>query len=132
MNARRLRIYVGERDKDAGGHMLHETIVHEAQQRGLAGATVFRGSAGFGVNSRVHTAKILRLSEDLPVVVEIIDVAREDRRLPAVAARGGARGAGDGGGRCRDPDHPPPRRRSYLTSTTLPVHTPAPASSRPV
>jgi PII-like signaling protein len=77
MNARRLRVYLGERDKDADGHLLHETIVHEAHQRGLAGATVFKGVAGFGANSRVHTAKILRLSEDLPLIVEIVDTPRK-------------------------------------------------------
>ena len=73
MNARRLRIYLGERDKNASGRILHEAVLHEAHERGLAGATVFKGAAGFGVNSRVHTAKILRLSEDLAVVVEIVD-----------------------------------------------------------
>jgi len=73
MTHRRLRIYLGERDKDARGHVLHEAIVHEAHRRGLAGATVLRGLAGFGARARVHTAKILRLSEDLPVVVEIVD-----------------------------------------------------------
>jgi PII-like signaling protein len=73
MAHRRLRIYLGERDKDAQGHVLHEAIVHEAHRRGLAGATVLRGVAGFGARARVHTAKILRLSVDLPVVVEIID-----------------------------------------------------------
>lgn len=73
MAHRRLRIYLGERDKDAQGHVLHETVVHEALGRGLAGATVLRGLAGFGARARVHTAKILRLSEDLPVVVEIVD-----------------------------------------------------------
>ena len=73
MTSRRLRIYIGERDKDPQGHPLYETIVHEAQRRGLAGATVFKGVAGFGTNSQVHTAKILRLSDDLPLVVEIVD-----------------------------------------------------------
>jgi len=77
MNARRLRVYLGERDKDPHGHLLHESIVAEAHRRGLAGATVFKGLAGFGANSRVHTAKILRLSEDLPLVVEIVDTRRK-------------------------------------------------------
>ena len=77
MNARRLRIYLGERDKDAHGHLLHESIVSEAHRRGLAGATVFKGVTGFGANSRVHTARILRLSEDLPLVVEIVDTPRK-------------------------------------------------------
>lgn len=73
MQSRRVRIYIGERDKDPHGKPLYEAIVHEARRRGLAGATVFKGVAGFGANSLVHTAKILRLSEDLPLVVEIVD-----------------------------------------------------------
>lgn len=83
MNARRLRIYVGERDKDADGHILHESIVHEAHARGLAGATVLKGIVGYGARSQVHTAKLLRLSEDLPVIVEIVD---EPAKIDAFAA----------------------------------------------
>ncbi len=83
MQTRRLRIYLGERDKDPDGHPLSEAIVLEARRRGLAGATVFKGVSGFGANSRVHTAKILRLSEDLPLVVEIVDEATKiDELLP--------------------------------------------------
>lgn len=67
-----LRIFIGESDKHRG-RPLYEVIVEEARQRGLAGATVLRGTIGFGANSRIHTAKILRLSEDLPMVVEIVD-----------------------------------------------------------
>ena len=67
-----LRIYVGESDH-AGTRLVYEAIVEEAHRRGLAGATVTRGLLGFGAGSLVHTAKILRLSEDLPVVVEIVD-----------------------------------------------------------
>jgi PII-like signaling protein len=67
-----LRIFVGEDDK-RGGRPLYEAIVEEARRRGLAGATVLRGTLGYGANSRIHTAKILRLSEDLPMVVEIVD-----------------------------------------------------------
>lgn len=67
-----MRIFVGESDK-RGGRPLYEVIVEEARKRGLAGATVLRGFLGFGANSRIHTAKILRLSEDLPVVIEIVD-----------------------------------------------------------
>lgn len=67
-----LRIFVGESDKQ-GALPLYEAIVREARKRGLAGATVLRGALGFGANSRIHTAKILRLSEDLPMVVEIVD-----------------------------------------------------------
>jgi PII-like signaling protein len=67
-----LRVFVGESDK-YHGRPLYEVIVEEARRRGLAGATVLRGTLGFGANSRIHTAKILRLSEDLPMVVEIVD-----------------------------------------------------------
>lgn len=67
-----LRIYIGENDQYSG-HLLHEGIVLEARRRGMAGATVMRGLMGFGGSSLVHTAKILRLSEDLPLVVEIVD-----------------------------------------------------------
>ncbi len=67
-----LRIFIGESDK-ADGKPLYEVIVQEARRRGLAGATVLRGFLGFGAASRIHTAKILRLSEDLPIVVEIVD-----------------------------------------------------------
>lgn len=67
-----LRIFVGESDRWEG-RPLHEAILVTMRERGLAGATVFRGMAGFGAHSRIHTTKILRLSEDLPVVVEIVD-----------------------------------------------------------
>ena len=67
-----LRVFIGESDKK-DGVPLYEVIVREARARGLAGATATRGFLGFGANSRIHTAKVLRLSEDLPVVVEIVD-----------------------------------------------------------
>jgi uncharacterized protein len=67
-----LRIFIGENDR-FGQHPLYEAIVLKAREQGLAGATVLRGPMGFGHSSRLHTAKILRLSEDLPVVGEIID-----------------------------------------------------------
>jgi len=67
-----LRIFIGESDRWQG-QPLYEALVQEARRRGLAGATVFRGFEGFGAHSRVHTARILRLSEDLPVLVEIVD-----------------------------------------------------------
>lgn len=70
--AERIRIYIGEDDKHKGRPMA-EVIVEEARKQGLAGATVFRGMSGFGANSLIHTSKILRLSEDLPVVIEIVD-----------------------------------------------------------
>ncbi|MDQ5844352.1 MAG: DUF190 domain-containing protein [Acidobacteriota bacterium] len=67
-----LRIFIGE--SDSFNHKpLYEAIVLKARQSGLAGATVLRGVMGFGKNSILHTAKILRLSEDLPMVVEIVD-----------------------------------------------------------
>ncbi len=67
-----LRVFIGENDR-FDHHPLYEAIVLKAREQGLAGATVLRGPMGFGHSSRLHTAKILRLSEDLPVVVEIID-----------------------------------------------------------
>jgi uncharacterized protein len=68
-----LRIFIGESDKFEH-KALFEAITHAAKERGLAGCTVLRGIVGFGANSRViHTAKILRLSEDLPIVIEIVD-----------------------------------------------------------
>jgi uncharacterized protein len=67
-----LRIYLGEQDK--WHHTpLYEAILLEARKHGLAGATVLRGPMGFGAHSRLHTAKILRLSEDLPVLIEMVD-----------------------------------------------------------
>ena len=67
-----LRIFLGESDR-VGGKMMYEAIVRAARESGLAGATVLRGIEGFGAKSRIHTAKILRLSEDLPIIVEIVD-----------------------------------------------------------
>ena len=67
-----LRIFIGESDK-VNGKPLSEVIVTEARKSGMAGATVLRGFLGFGANSRILTSKVLRLSEDLPLVVEIVD-----------------------------------------------------------
>ncbi|MBI5562970.1 MAG: DUF190 domain-containing protein [Deltaproteobacteria bacterium] len=67
-----LRIFIGESDMH-GGAPLYQAIVERARAAGLAGATVTRGVLGYGVHSRIHTAKVLRLSEDLPMVVEIVD-----------------------------------------------------------
>lgn len=67
-----LRIFIGEDDRYEGGP-LYEAIVLKARELHLAGATVLRGPMGFGRSSRLHTAKILRLSEDLPLVIEIVD-----------------------------------------------------------
>ena len=69
-----LRIFIGESDRH-DNMPLYEWLVREARQQGLAGATVLRGLEGFGAHSRLHTAKILRLSADLPIVVEIVDAA---------------------------------------------------------
>lgn len=71
-----LRIFIGESDKHQG-RPLYEMVVEEARRRGLAGATVTRGVMGFGANSRIHTSKILRLSEDLPMLIEIVDEAEK-------------------------------------------------------
>jgi len=67
-----LRIFIGESDRREG-IPLYEWLVRKARESGLAGATVLRGLEGFGASSRLHTAKILRLSTDLPIVVEIVD-----------------------------------------------------------
>jgi PII-like signaling protein len=67
-----LRVFVGE-SEEFGGKPLYEAIVFKARELGLAGATVLRSSMGFGASSQIHTAKILRLSYDLPIVVEIVD-----------------------------------------------------------
>ena len=67
-----LRIFIGEADR-WHGKPAHEAIVLKAKEAGLAGATVLRGVIGFGAHSRLHTYKILRLSEDLPIVIEIVD-----------------------------------------------------------
>lgn len=71
-----LRVFIGENDRWKG-KPLYEALMLEARERGLAGVTITRGIAGFGAHSRLHTAKVLRLSEDLPIVIEIVD--REDR-----------------------------------------------------
>lgn len=75
-----LRIFIGEDDR-AHGQPLYEAIVLKAREMHLAGATVLRGPMGFGRSSRLHTAKILRLSEDLPVVVEIVDAEERIKAL---------------------------------------------------
>ncbi len=67
-----LRIFIGESDR-YNGKPLYEAIVEEARRQCLGGATVFRGLLGYGAHSRMHTAKLLRLSEDLPIVIEIVD-----------------------------------------------------------
>jgi uncharacterized protein len=75
-----VRIYIGESDRHEG-MPLYDAIVRRLRERGLAGATVLRGIEGFGRNSRIHTTRILRLSEDLPVVIEFVD---EEGRVRAI------------------------------------------------
>lgn len=72
--AKKLTIYIGESD-NWHGDSLFNAITERARKEGMAGVTVLRGVEGFGANSRIHTASILRLSEDLPVVIEIVDIA---------------------------------------------------------
>lgn len=79
-----LRIFIGESDRHEG-QPLYEWIVRQARREGLAGATVLRGIEGYGAHSRLHTAKILRLSADLPIVVEIVDTADKiERFIPVI------------------------------------------------
>jgi uncharacterized protein len=79
-----LRIFFGESDK-AGNLPLHEAIVLKARELHLAGATVLRGHVGFGHSTRIHTTKILRLSQDLPVIIEIVDTKEKiDDFLPVL------------------------------------------------
>jgi hypothetical protein len=75
-----LRIYIGEKDS-AAGKPLYEQIVFKARELGLAGCTVLKGVMGFGAHSHMHSAKLLRLSEDLPVVIEIVDTQENVERL---------------------------------------------------
>ena len=67
-----LRIFIGESDRHES-RPLFEWIIQKAREAGMAGATVLRGLEGFGAHSRMHTAKILRLSQDLPIVIEMVD-----------------------------------------------------------
>jgi PII-like signaling protein len=79
-----LRIYVGELDT-YDGKPLYQWLVEEARERGLAGATALRGLEGYGAHNRVHTAKVMRLSVDLPVVIEIVDTEEKiDAFLPVI------------------------------------------------
>lgn len=79
-----MRVFLGESDK-WHGQPLYEAIVRKAHELHLAGATVLRGPMGFGARSRLHTAKILRLSEDLPMVIEIVDSKDKiDELLPHI------------------------------------------------
>jgi PII-like signaling protein len=79
-----LRIFVGEQEAHQG-KPLYQWLVEEARNKGLAGATVLRGMEGYGAHSRLHTAKVLRLSIDLPVVIEIVDTEEKiEAFLPVV------------------------------------------------
>lgn len=75
-----LRIFIGESDR-FGGKPLFQALVEKARAEGLAGATVLRGIEGFGASSHLHTSRILRLSEDLPVIIEIVDTAENIERV---------------------------------------------------
>jgi uncharacterized protein len=81
-----VRVFVGESDRWEG-KPLYEAIVLEARKAGIAGATVLRGVEGFGANSRIHTTKILRLSEDLPMVIEIVDTPERIQAILPVLDR---------------------------------------------
>jgi uncharacterized protein len=75
-----VRVFIGESDT-WHGKPLYQAIVERAREEGLAGATVVRGIEGFGADSRLHTSRILRLSEDLPVVIEIVDTEEQIARV---------------------------------------------------
>ncbi len=75
-----LRIFVGEADAYKG-KPLYEAIVLKARELSLAGATVFRGVMGYGAHSRIHTSKILRVSEDMPFVIEIVDAEENINKI---------------------------------------------------
>jgi uncharacterized protein len=75
-----LRIFIAESEKH-GQHPLYEKIVFEAKKQGLSGATVTRGIMGFGANSKIHTTKLLEISSDLPLVIEIVDEEEKIREF---------------------------------------------------
>lgn len=79
-DAKLLRIFIGESDKH-GQQPLYETIVFEAKKQGLSGATVTRGIMGFGANSKVHTTKLLEISSDLPLIIEIVDTEEKIKKF---------------------------------------------------
>jgi len=86
--AKRVRIYIGEADRH-GNRPMHLAIVEMLRRDGYAGATVFRGIEGFGRTSRLHTATILRLSEDLPLVIDVVDSPEKiDALLPKLRELG--------------------------------------------
>lgn len=75
-----LKIFIGESDKWHGEPLYH-AIIKKIKENGLAGATIIRGIEGFGANSRIHSTRVLRLSEDLPIVIEVID---KEERINAI------------------------------------------------
>ena len=79
-DALRLRIYIGEADR-WHGRPLYEAIVERLRGEGVAGATVLRGIEGFGKNAHLHTSKLLRLSEDLPIVIDVVDTTDRIRSV---------------------------------------------------
>ena len=103
-----LRVFIGESDREKGrDRPLYEAIVLRAREAHLAGATVLRGPMGFGRHSRMHSAKLLELSTDLPIVIEIVDAEEKINGLPARRRRAGDRGPRHAGGSAR----PEVRRR---------------------
>ncbi|PKP12824.1 MAG: hypothetical protein CVU08_08625 [Bacteroidetes bacterium HGW-Bacteroidetes-3] len=86
LSAKLLRIFIGESNK-IGFETLYETIVFEAKKKGLSGATVTRGIMGFGANSKIHTAKLLELSSDLPIVIEIVDTEEKIRDFTKIVEK---------------------------------------------
>ena len=91
-DAKLVRIFIGESD-NWNGRPLSDAIVHEAREMGLAGATVLRGIEGFGARSVLHTARVLRLSEDLPIVIEVVDSADNLAAFPREMQRDGQTGS---------------------------------------
>ena len=91
-----VRIFIGESDR-WHHQSLHMALVERLRREGFAGATVFHGVSGFGARSVLHTANILRLSEDLPVVIEIVDTAEHVERLTPILDEMVRRGPGDDG-----------------------------------
>jgi hypothetical protein len=85
-NAKLLRIFIGESEK-IGFETLYETIVFEAKKNGLLGATVTRGIMGFGANSKIHTAKLLEISSDLPIIIEIVDDEEKIRNFTKIVEK---------------------------------------------
>jgi PII-like signaling protein len=79
-----MRIFIGEGDR-SGGRLLYEALVELFKKEGFAGATVLRGISGFGAHSVYHTDMLLRLSKDLPVIVEVVDTKENiDRVMPRI------------------------------------------------